>query len=115
MTSPAPSRAFSTGECADLLNEQVTHRIEMSRRDIKVIQTLSLQHIERLFAACERSETPEYVAHERILVILLDMGIRANELCTLTVDCAVFSPDEAYAIVTGKGRKQCERGLLPKQ
>jgi site-specific recombinase XerD len=62
--------------------------------------------------ACEASETPEYVAQDKtILAVLLDTGIRANELCILTLDQVAFTPEETYLWVKGKGRKDREVGL----
>src|SRR5579884_1549980 len=73
---------------------------------------LTPQHVAALMRACDRGETPEYVARDRaMLAVLLDTGLRASELCGLTFDRCIFTPDEAYLRLLGKGRKQCEVGL----
>src|SRR5262249_16201931 len=96
----------------DLLSEKVPRRIEMPKREQKIVATFLPQQIDLLFRSCEQSETPEYVARARpILAVLLDTGIRANELCTLTLDNVHFNGDDAYLMVNGKGRKQREVGL----
>ncbi len=96
----------------DLLSANVPARIEMPRRVQKIVPALTPQQIDALLRACAESETPDYVARDRaILAVLLDTGIRAAELCTLTLDRVTFGPEEAYLIVNGKGRKQREVGL----
>ena len=66
---------------------------------------LSEAQTDALFAACR-------TARDRaILAVLLDTGIRAGELTGLTVDQVFFSPDDAYLLVHGKGRKSREVGL----
>jgi site-specific recombinase XerD len=96
----------------DLLDERVPKRVEMPKREQKLMTVFSPEQIEALFRACDQSETPAQVARDRaILATLLDTGIRAQELCGLTLDRLVFTPDEAYFVVNGKGRKQREVGL----
>ncbi|WP_040444212.1 tyrosine-type recombinase/integrase [Ktedonobacter racemifer] len=46
-----------------------------------------------------------------ILSLLLDTGVRASELCTLTLENVVITRDDAYIRVMGKGRKEREIGL----
>jgi site-specific recombinase XerD len=93
----------------DLLNANVPARVEMPRRASKVLAIFEPTHIERLLRACDASETPEYVARDRAIVaLLLDTGMRANELCTLTLANVHFTPDDAYVLLEGKGRKQRE-------
>jgi site-specific recombinase XerD len=96
----------------DLLDERVPKRLEMPKREQKVMVVFSPAQIEALFRACEGGETPAFVARDRaILAMLLDTGMRAQELCGLTLDRLMFTPDEAYCVVNGKGRKQREVGL----
>ncbi len=96
----------------DLVDEKVPHRVSLPKREQKVLGILSPAHIELLFRASDQSETPEYVARDRaLLAVLLDTGLRASELCTLTIDRVHFNPDGAYFLVDGKGRKQRELPL----
>jgi|SRR5579884_2487760 len=98
----------------DLVSEKVTRRLEMPKRDIKVIRTFTPQHIAKLFAAASVRDDryPWFVERDKaILALLLDTGIRANELCDLTLDRVHLTGDDAYILVNGKGRKQREVGL----
>lgn len=98
----------------DLVSEKVTRRLEMPKREVKVIQTFTDEHVARLFVAAGvvHPQYPWFVARDRaILAVLLDTGIRANELCDLTLDRVHINPDDAYLLVNGKGRKQREVGL----
>jgi site-specific recombinase XerD len=96
----------------ELLSEKVVRRIELPKREQKLLAIFSPQHLDNLFAVCDRGETPEYVARDRaILAVLVDTGLRAAELCGLTLERVVFSQDDAYLILHGKGRKQREVGL----
>lgn len=88
-------------------------RFEMPKLDTKVIAVFTPKHIAALFAACDvRAESPQQAARDKaILAVLLDTGVRANELCTLTLDVVHITRDDAFLIVTGKGNKQREVGL----
>jgi integrase/recombinase XerD len=46
-----------------------------------------------------------------ILAILLDTGIRAEEMCGLTLENLHIGGSESYIRVVGKGRKEREVGL----
>jgi site-specific recombinase XerD len=89
----------------DLLDVRVPQRVALPKMAAKVLPVLSEAHTDALFAACE---TPRDRA---ILAVLLDTGIRASELCGLTVDRVHFSAEDAYLVVHGKGRKTREVGL----
>lgn len=96
----------------DLVSERLAKRVEMPPVDIKVIETFSQEQIKRLFAACTTARTPALIARDRaILAVLLDTGIRASELCGLTLETVFLEPQEAFLRVCGKGRKQREIGL----
>ncbi|HEY7350282.1 MAG TPA: tyrosine-type recombinase/integrase [Ktedonobacterales bacterium] len=96
----------------DLLDEKIVKRIERPKRDQKVIAVFNPRQIDLLFAACEQGENQEQIARDKaILAVLIDTGIRANELCTLTRDRVYFADGEAWILVNGKGRKQREVGL----
>jgi site-specific recombinase XerD len=96
----------------ELLRESTVKRSGMPKREQKVIPTLSQRQIDSFFAACDQGETAEYAARDRaILALLLDTGMRAGELCGLTLDTVYFTPDDAHCLLYGKGRKQREVGL----
>jgi site-specific recombinase XerD len=93
----------------ELIDEKVAKRIALPKRAVKIMPTLTPAHLSRLFAACGTSAYPE--RDRAILAVLLDTGIRASELCGLTLDRVCFSADDAYLLVHGKGRKSREVGL----
>jgi len=96
----------------DLLDEKVVKRIERPKREQKVLAVFTPQQIDRLFAACDQGETTEQIARDKaILAVLIDTGVRANELCTLTRDRVYFADGDAWILVDGKGRRQRECGL----
>lgn len=85
-----------------LLDEVVPKRIALPKREQKVIAVFTDDQLDRLFAACEQ---PRDAA---ILAVLLDTGVRAAELCSLTLDNTHFTPEGAYLLIRGKGRKERE-------
>jgi site-specific recombinase XerD len=96
---------------------RIAKNIAMPKVTKKIIETLSDEHIARLFAACE-SEKDRFgnitlvVRARAILALLLDTGIRASELCGLTLDNLFLDPDDSYIKVLGKGSKWREVGPL---
>ena len=96
-------------------NEEIIEKqrkIQMPRLERKVIETLTLEQIRAMFQVCEREYTPELVKRDQaILSVLLDTGIRASELCGLTLDNVHIDSNDAYIKVHGKGNKWREVGL----
>lgn len=93
----------------ELLDEKIVRRVALPKREQKVLAIFTARQLDLLFRACEQSETPEYVARDKALIaVLLDTGARAAEICDLTIDRTRFTPDEAYLLLNGKGRKQRE-------
>ncbi len=98
----------------DLLEEKVVKRLEMPKREQKVIATFTKQHMEKLLMVASKGmpQYPWFAERDKaILMVLFDTGIRANELCDLELDRVRLGLDDAYLIVNGKGRKQREVGL----
>src|SRR5258708_31591099 len=84
----------------------------MPKIDQKVIEVFTVEQLKALFLVCEREYTPVLSARDKaILSVLLDTGIRASELCGLTLDCVHLTVEEGYLKVMGKGRKEREVGL----
>jgi site-specific recombinase XerD len=104
----------------ELLDDKVAKRIALPKREQKVLAVLTSEQVTRLFRAAEAGESAALVARDKaLLAVLFDCGIRAGELCTLSLDAVHFTADDAYLLVKGKGRKQREvplgsksRGLL---
>ncbi len=89
----------------DLLDARTANKVPMPRKAVKVLPVLDNRQIERMFSVCETHRD------RALLAVLLDTGVRASELCGLTMDSVYFDPDDPYIIVTGKGRKSREVGL----
>jgi site-specific recombinase XerD len=99
-------RAFLNWCVAEgLLDERVPKRLAMPKREDKVVPILTAAHIEHLIRACETTRDKAIVA------VLLDTGLRANELCTLTLDNVHFTAEDAWLLVRGKRAKWREVGL----
>lgn len=92
-----------------VIDERIPKRITMPRKAEKLLPILTGDQVRRLMLACDQTD---YSVRDRAtLAVLLDTGIRASELCGLTLDRAVLTADDAYLIVHGKGRKVREVGL----
>lgn len=86
--------------------------IAVPKVDQKVIETFTSEQIQAMFDVCKKECTPMLVARDNaILSLLLDTGVRASELCTLTLGNVSLDAGDAYITVMGKGRKQRETGL----
>jgi len=73
---------------------------------------LSRDEIARLYEACKRASLKTLVTRDTaILSVLLDTGVRASELCGLTVSNVHLDPQDSYILVYGKGKKEREIGL----
>lgn len=64
-----------------------------------------MDQIERLL------RTAHSARDKAIIAVLLDTGLRANELCTLTLDHVHFTPEGTWLLVHGKRDKWREVGL----
>lgn len=89
----------------ELLSEAVPRRLAMPKREQKVIEALSPQQIDRLM------QTAKTTRDKAILAVLADTGLRANELCTLTLDNVHFTAQDAWLLVKGKRGRWREVGL----
>lgn len=90
----------------DWLDERVTRRYEMPRREKKVLQILTTEQIQRLFRVAETTTAP---ARDRaILAVLLDTGVRVSELGRLTLEDVHLTADGSWLKIQGKGRRERE-------
>ena len=90
----------------------VIHRIENPKVIETIIETFSPQQIQALFKACDKEESEHLQMRDRaILAVLLDCGLRATELTTLTIGNICLDTKDAYVRVLGKGDKWGEVGL----
>jgi len=96
--------------------EEVNKRVEIEMPFVEdtPVEVFTKEHIRRLMAACgQENFTKLRVRDQAVLATLLDTGIRAAELCTLTLDRCFLNVPEPYIDVLGKGRKRREVGLSP--
>jgi len=77
-----------------------------------IIETFTSQQIKALFDVCDKEESEHLQMRDRaILAVLLDCGLRATELITLTIGNVSLDTKDAYVRVLGKGNKWGEVGL----
>jgi site-specific recombinase XerD len=88
------------------ISAKVASRVELPKVAVEVIEVFTHQQITDLFAAAEKMPYP--VREKAILCTLIDTGVRASELCSLTMDHIWLDADDSYLLVMGKGRKQRE-------
>ena len=93
----------------DLIDEKIPKRVGLPKREQKVLAVLSDEQITRLFRAAQTTDTP--TRDIAVLSLLLDTGCRASELTGLTVEDVNMTPDDAWLLVRGKGRKQRQVAL----
>jgi integrase/recombinase XerD len=77
-----------------------------------IIEIFSDDDIAAIFKACDKEIHEHLQVRDRAIVaLLLDTGIRATELCTLTIDNVCLDPKDAHIRVFGKGKKWGEVGM----
>lgn len=96
----------------DLVSAKTAQRIDMPKVDEKVIEVFTPDMIAALQNACKKEYNDELTHRDQaILAVLFDTGIRASELCGLTLEDVHLEPQDAWIKVMGKGRKEREVGL----
>jgi integrase/recombinase XerD len=91
---------------------KIIQRIEKPKVTEKIVETFSPEQIEALFKACRKEDSEHLQLRDRaILAVLLDCGLRAQELVTLTIGNVIVDPGDSYLKVLGKGSKWREVGL----
>jgi site-specific recombinase XerD len=96
----------------ELIPARVTRNLKLPKVEEKIIEVFTVEQIKRLFFATGSERSSSLVYRDRaILAVLLDTGVRASELCTLTLDECHLSPRDSYLLVHGKGRRMREVGL----
>jgi integrase/recombinase XerD len=91
---------------------KVIQQIEKPRVVEKIVETFSPDQIGALFKACEKEENDHLQLRDRaILAVLLDCGLRAEELITLIIGNVHVDPGDSYLKVFGKGSKWREVGM----
>jgi site-specific recombinase XerD len=90
----------------ETVSQKMLARVQLPKEEQVVIETFSPEQVEAMLRATEKQ--PFAVRDKAIVSVLLDSGVRAGELCGLTLDCVWLDTDDSYLRVTGKGRKQRE-------
>ena len=99
-------------EYEDTVSPKLSQRVVLPKIEQRLIETFTIEHLRALFAACEHKFREELRLRDRaILSLLIDTGLRANELVILTLGNVHISPEEGWIIVMGKGRKEREMSL----
>ena len=83
--------------------ESIPARFKLPKAQRKTIDVLTDEEIRRLFA-CFDLRTMTGARNYAICALMLDSGLRLNEVVTLPIGAVHVS--EGYAIVDGKGNKQ---------
>lgn len=95
------------------LTPTVVSRLKMPKVDRKVVEVFSGRQVQLLYDACQDQPDPGFQARDKaMLALLLDTGIRASELCSLTLDRTFLDHTDPHVRVIGKGRKQRDVGPL---
>ncbi|MCE5197978.1 MAG: tyrosine-type recombinase/integrase [Armatimonadota bacterium] len=76
--------------------------VEKLKQRKAIIQTFSLEQIEALLATCEKSFAG--IRDRAIVLLLLDCGLRASELCDIKLDDVNWT--EQTILICGKGDKE---------
>ena len=96
----------------ELIPVTLPRRLAMPRVETKVIEVFTDDQVKALFRACEKEKDLALEVRDRALIsVLVDTGIRAGELCGLTLDGVFLWPEDAHLKVYGKGSKWREVGL----
>lgn len=99
-------------EDEDLISPKIRRRIKLPKVEQRLIKTLDNDCMEALLNAT-RYQRSEWMARrdKAILKLMLETGIRASELCSLTRECININ-DDPHVRVIGKGDKEREVGPL---
>lgn len=92
----------------ELIDANPSARLVQPKAPDYLIPTFSVEHIEKMLAACDIN-APNGLRDSVIVLLLLDTGMRISELCGLHL--ADIHPN--YVKVIGKGRKEREIGMHP--
>jgi integrase/recombinase XerD len=87
-------------------------KVAMPRLEKHVLSIYTPDELTALLAACKKEAYPELQSRSHTAIMLLiDTGIRAGELCGLTLENVCLTPGASYIKVFGKGLKEREVGL----
>jgi integrase/recombinase XerD len=93
-------------EYSQYVKDSTVRRIKLPKLEQKIIEVFSDEQLAAIKKACKQ----EYNVHlqlrdECIVSLLITTGLRAFELCELTIENTRLEPKESYVKVYGKGSK----------
>ena len=86
------------------VTENVALRVPAPKLDVKIVEALTSEQIAALFKVCKRDKSTLGKRDESIIAALLDTGLRAAELLSLTVEGIDWK--ERRALILGKGARE---------
>ncbi len=92
----------------EVIDKNPSTRIKKPQGEKKLRVSFSDEHLQALFGICDL-ETPLGFRDYTMMLVLLDTGVRVEELTKLTVE----DVHEGYLTIKGKGRKEREVGVTP--
>ena len=105
-------------EFEEYVRPSMVGKIKKPRQDKFVVETFTRDHIDALLKACDTGKTTSekintYLRdrNRAIVMLLVDTGIRAAELCGLRMKYLNLSPTDPHIRVFGKNDKWREIGL----
>lgn len=87
----------------EILTQTPFERVKAPKQDKTQPTPLSLEEVQAMIEACKRDRTWRGARDAAIILVLLDTGLRASELTSLTVEAVL---ERTGIQVMGKGRKQ---------
>jgi site-specific recombinase XerD len=92
----------------EVLARNPAARLQKPSGEKRLRVSFSDEHLSALFGVCDL-ETSLGFRDYTLMLMLLDTGIRVEELCKITLD----DVREGYVTIWGKGRKEREVGITP--
>ena len=86
------------------VTENVSVRVPAPKLDVKIVEALTPEQIAALFKVCRKDKTTLGKRDAALIAVLLDTGLRAAELLSLTVESLDWK--ERRALVLGKGARE---------
>ena len=103
---------IDSSDYEQFVDPNVIHRIKLPKTEKTVIAIFTKSDLQALFVATEKEFDEHLRVRDRaMLYLLIDTGIRANELVTLTIEHTHLDPGDPYIKILGKGSKWREVGL----
>lgn len=95
---------FTWSENEELIARSPMSKINKPKVPRKIKERFSDDDIAKLYEACKQYDDSLAVRNDAIVRFLLDTGVRANELCSLTMDH--LDMEHGRARIFGKGAKE---------